>query len=320
MSDTSERIRRAAREAGPAVFGLGRWGRGSGVVVAEGLALAAPHHHPRGGPHHHHPRGGPFRHRGPQPPWREDRSPVAVFADGRAVDAESAGTDPRTGLVVLRLDTSGVTPIPPAAGDARLGDPVLALGNPGGRGLRVTPGHVAAEPRVLEGPGGRTGPTGIEHSAPLPRGAAGGPLLDADGGLLGINVMRPGWGLILAVATGGDVAERAAAVAGGTVARPRTLGVALAPGHVARRLRRAVGLPDAEGILVRAVEDGSPAAAAGLGDGDLITAAGGTPVTEVADLARAIDAAPEDGRMVLTVLRGTETREVEVVLAEERVG
>ncbi|MFN8124029.1 MAG: S1C family serine protease [Thermoleophilia bacterium] len=320
MSNTSERIRRAAETAGPAVFGLGRWGRGSGVVVADGLALAAPHHHPRGGPHHHHPmRGGPFRHRGPQPPWREDRSPVAVFADGRAVDAESAGTDPMTGLVVLRLDTTGVTPIPPAAAEPRLGDPVLALGNPGGRGLRVTPGYVASEPRVLEGPGGRTGPTGIEHSAPLPRGATGGPLLDADGGLLGINVMRPGWGLILAVATGATVAGRAAAVAGGTVARPRTLGVALAPAHVARRLRRAVGLPEAEGILVRAVEDGSPAAAAGLGDGDLITAAGGAPVAEVADLARAIDAAPADGRLVLTVLRGTESREVEVVLTAEPV-
>ncbi|MCC6831251.1 MAG: trypsin-like peptidase domain-containing protein [Thermoleophilia bacterium] len=320
MTDTSEHIRSAARSGGPAVFGLGRWGRGSGVVVADGLALAAPHHHPRGGPHHHHPhRGAPFRHRGPQPPWRGDRNPVAVFGDGRTVDAESAGTDPRTGLVVLRLDTTGVTPIPPAAADPRLGDLVLALGNPGGRGLRVTPGFVASEPRILEGPGGRTGPMGIEHSAPLTRGAAGGPLLDPDGGLLGINVMRPGWGLTLAVATGADVAQRAAAVAGGTVARPRTLGVALAPGHVAQRLRRAVGLPEAEGVLVRAVDDGSPAAAAGLGDGDLITQAGGAPVTEMADLARAIDAAPADGRLTLTVLRGTETREVEVVLAEEPV-
>lgn len=318
MSDTTERIRRAAETAGPAVVGLGRWGRGSGVVVADGLALAAPHHRHRGGPHHHPHRGGPFRHRGPQPHRGEERESVVVFADGRAVDAETAGTDPRTGLVVLRLDTAGVTPVTPAA-DARLGDPVVALGNPGGRGLRVTPGHVAAEPRVLEGPGGRTGPTGIEHTAPLPRGASGGPLLDAAGGLLGINVLRPGWGLILAVATGADVAERAAAVAAGTMARPRTLGVALAPPHVARRLRRAVGLPEADGVLVRAVDDGSPAAAAGLGDGDLITAAGGRPVTEIADLARAIDAAPGDGRLTLTVLRGTETREVEVVLAAEPV-
>ena len=316
MNDTHERIRRAADTACSAVFGLGRWGRGSGVVVAPGLALAAPHRRgPR--PHHHGPHGhGPFGHRGPRGPHHDDeRGLIAVFPGGTAVEAEAAGIDPATGLTVLRLDTSGITPVTAATGEPRIGDPVLALGNPGGRGLRVTPGYIASEPRPLEGPGGRPGAAGIEHTAPLPRGASGGPLLDAGGALLGVNLIRPGWGLILAVATGADIAARAAAVATGDVPRPRTLGVALAPSHVARRLRRAVGLPEADGVLVRAVDDGSPAQAAGLGDGDLITAAGGAPVTDIPALARAIDATPADGRLVLSVLRGTELREVVVDLA-----
>ena len=80
-----------------------------------------------------------------------------------------------------------------------IGRAVLALANPGGRGLRVTPGFVSSTARSFRGPRGRRIPGAIEHTAPLPRGSSGGPLIDADGRLLGINAVRVDGGLILAV-------------------------------------------------------------------------------------------------------------------------
>ena len=80
-----------------------------------------------------------------------------------------------------------------------IGTPVVALANPGGRGLRATLGFVASAGRSFRGPRGRRIGGAIEHTAPLPRGSVGGPLVDLDGRLLGINAMRLDGGLILAV-------------------------------------------------------------------------------------------------------------------------
>lgn len=99
----------------------------------------------------------------------------------------------------------------------------------------------------------------------------------------------------------------------GEGAAPR-LGVAVATAAVARRMRRAVGLADEPGVLIVRVGAGSPAEAAGLSRGDLITVAGGFAVRSVGDLERAVRAA--DGRISLDLLRGAEPRTVEVVLGE----
>src|SRR5204862_7188834 len=96
----------------------------------------------------------------------------------------------------------------------------------------------------------------------------------------------------------------------GEAPRRRRLGIAVAPPPVARRLRRAVGLPEAAGILVRGVEDGSPADRAGLERGDLLTAVAGKPFEHVDDLYVALDSAA--ATLELTVLRGTEERTVTV--------
>jgi serine protease Do len=189
---------------------------------------------------------------------------------------------------------------------------VLALGNPGGRGLRVTPGFVSSPARSFRGPRGRRVAGAIEHTAPLPRGSSGGPLIDTEGNLLGINTVRVDPGLILAIPADASLRERLDAIGRGE--RPKTvrLGVAIAPPRVARRLRRAVGLPERDGVLIRAVEDDSPAARAALERGDLIVAAGGKDISAVDVLYDALDNARTDGRLELVIVRGTEERTVEV--------
>jgi serine protease Do len=107
------------------------------------------------------------------------------------------------------------------------------------------------------------------------------------------------------------VKERASSLARGeTPASPR-LGVAVAPPRVARRMRRAVGLPERDGLLVRAVEDGSPAASAGIERGDLLVSAGDRELSGIDALYEALDSVPsEGGTLELTIVRGTEERTV----------
>lgn len=290
----SSSIRAAAEAAGPAVVGLGRgWGVGTGVVVAEGRILTSARN------------------------LRGDEVTVSL-ADGHRVSGRVAGVDPDLDLAAVEADTAGASPVPwePAAtSSATTGSPVLALGNPGGRGLRVTLGFVSSAPRSFRGPGGRRIAGALEHTAPLPRGSSGGPLVDAGGRLLGLNAVRQDGGLILAVPADQTMARHAEALwEGRTPIRPR-LGVAVAPPRVARRLRAAVGLPERDGVLVRAVADDSPAAGAGLQPGDLIVAAERRPVTGVDVLYRALDQAAAAGTLRLTVVRGSDERDLDVALA-----
>jgi S1-C subfamily serine protease len=130
--------------------------------------------------------------------------------------------------------------------------------------------------------------------------------------LLGINAVRVDGGLILAIPADATLRERVEALGRGEEPNRVRLGVAIAPPRVARRLRRAVGLPERDGVLVRAVEDESPAATAGLARGDLLVRAGGRELTRVDALYEALDAARPDGKLELTIVRGTEERTVTV--------
>jgi S1-C subfamily serine protease len=146
----------------------------------------------------------------------------------------------------------------------------------------------------------------------LPRGSSGGPLLDSAGRLLGINSVRVDGGLILAIPADQNLRDRVESLARGEAPKRVRLGVAIAPPRVARRLRRAVGLPERDGLLVRAVEEGSPADKAGLERGDLIVAAGDREIDRVDALYEALDTARESGTLELTIVRGTDERSVPV--------
>ena len=106
--------------------------------------------------------------------------------------------------------------------------------------------------------------------------------------------------------------ERVDALGRGEAPKRVRLGVAIAPPRVAKRLRRAVGLPERDGVLVRAVQDESPAAQAGIERGDLIVAAGDRQVDRIDVLYEALDAARGDGRLDLRIVRGTDERSVAV--------
>lgn len=289
-------IAEVAGKVGPSVVGLGRgWGLGSGVVIAEGQVLTATQN------------------------LRRDELTV-VFEDGRREAAEVAGVDPDLGLAVLALDTGAAPAIAWEPGDEPgIGTAVVALANPGGRGLRATLGFVSSGARSFRGPRGRRVRGAIEHTAPLPRGSSGGPLVDPEGNLVGINSIRLDGGLILAAPANAAVKERVLLLARGEAPASHRLGVAVAPPRAARRMRRAVGLPEREGLLVRAVEEDGPAARAGIERGDLIVAAGGQEIDGVEALYTALDELPPaGGELALTVVRGTEERSVTASFAEAK--
>ena len=285
-------IARLAGEAGSSVVGIGqRWGVGSGVVLGEGRVLTNAHN----------VRGSHV---------------TVTFADGRTAEGSVAGTDIDGDLAVIEVETGQVPALPWATDTLAVGTPVFGLANPGGRGLRVTFGFVSGVDRSFRGPRGLRITGSLEHTAPLLPGSSGGPVLNAAGQLLGINTNRLGEGFYLAIPADEALRGRIDALARGESVRPPQLGIAIAPAHVARRLRRAVGLPDADGLLIRDVAEDSPAARAGLARGDLIVAVAGQSVSGVDDLFAALRAAGTGGSLELTVLRGTEERSVHVVLGE----
>jgi serine protease Do len=285
-------IARLAENAGSSVVGIGqRWGVGSGIVLDGGRVLTNAHNI-----------------RGSQV--------TVTFADGRTVEGNVAGHDFDGDLAVIEADTGQAAALPWSSAAPAIGMPVFALANPGGRGPRVTFGFVSGIDRTFRGPRGLRITGSLEHTAPLLPGSSGGPVLDAEGGLLGINTNRLGEGFYLAIPADEALRRRVGALARGESVQPPQLGITITPGHVARRLRRAVGLPDAEGLLIRGVAEDSPAARAGLAPGDLIVAAAGQPVRSVDDLAGALRAASAD-TIELTVMRGTDERSIQVRLGQD---
>lgn len=293
IDELQETIKRLAGQVGPAVVGIGqRWGVGSGVVIGPGQVLTNAHN------------------------IRGEESTV-TFSDGRSATGKPAGVDMDGDLAVVLVDTGDVKPLGWASNGStpEIGRFVFAMSNPGGRGLRVTFGTITGTERSFRGPRGRRIAGSLEHTAPLLPGSSGGPVVDENGALLGVNTNRLGEGFYLAIPADVGLKQRVSALATGEAPSRPHLGIGIAPSRVAKGLRRAVGLPEAEGLLVRAVEDDSIASKAGLQEGDLIVSAGGAEVKSVDDLFDALDRLGADGTLELKVLRGTEERTVSVSIS-----
>jgi serine protease Do len=271
---------------GTTTVAVGRDRRGTGVVIADGQVLTNAHN-------------------------LRDRTTQITFADGRTAQAGVLGADPDGDLAVLAVDTSGATAVEWSPDEPTSGRVVFAAAR-GRQGLRVTFGVVSGVDREFRGPRGRRITGGVEHTAPLARGSSGGPLVDAEGRLLGVNTHRLGDGFYLALAANATLRERVDQLAAGQAPTHRRLGVSVAPAHVARRLRRAVGLPERDGLLVRGVEDGSPASAAGITTGDLIVSANGGEVRDADDLWAVLDGLGAAETVDLGVVRGADELTVRV--------
>ena len=287
-------VEHVADRAGASVVGLGHgWGLGCGVVLAEGVILTNAHN------------------------LRTDDVAVA-FGDGRRANGRVIATDADSDLGVVAVETAETPPLEWSddAAAAATGAPVFAVANPGGRGLRVTFGLVSSSNRSFRVRGGRRAGAAIEHTAPALRGSSGSALVDPAGRLLGVNSIRLEGGLILALAANEELRERAERLARGEAPARVRLGVAIAPPRAARRMRHAVGLPERDGLLVRAVEEGTAADEAGITHGDLIVAAGEKPIERLDALFDALDGASSTGSLRLTIVRGTDERDVVVSLRE----
>jgi serine protease Do len=291
LEDLEQAIRDVRDRVGPSVVGVGqRWGIGSGVVVATGKVLTNAHN---------------------------IRSEVVevTFHDGRTVEGTLAGADVDGDVAVLSVDTGDAPALAWDDGHVPgIGEAVFALSNPGGRGLRASFGFVSGTERSFRGPRGARIAGSMEHTAPLLPGSSGGPVVDKGGRLIGINTNRLGEGFYLAIPADATLRTRVDALSRGEAASRPKLGVGIAPAHVARGLRKAVGLPDVDGLLVRYVEDDSPAATAGIAEGDLITEAAGKRITNVDQLHDVLISTGNGKAFELKIVRGADERIVSVSL------
>jgi serine protease Do len=268
----------------------GGWRGGSGVVIGNGAVLTNAHN------------------------VRSDELSV-TFADGRTESGKLAGIDIDGDLAVIATNTGDAPVIEWANEPAQIGTAVIAV-TLNGNGPRVTLGFVSSVARAFRGPRGRRISGSVEHTAPLVSGSSGSALVDATGRLVGINTNRLGGGFYLALPADEALRTRVAALQRGeNVERPR-LGIGIAPVWAARRMRRAVGLPDRDGVLVREVESDSPAARAGVKEGDLIVEVGGRAIREPDDVFDALGAISGDS-VSLRIVRGAEEQTVEAHFADK---
>ena len=243
---------------------------------------------------------------------------AVTLADGSRWPARRVGDDPDSDIALLRIEAPELVPI--ARGDSRAlraGQLVIALGSPYGFRATVTAGIVSALGRSLRTGSGRLIDNVIQTDAALNPGNSGGPLVDHRGAAIGVNTaaILPGQGVSFAIPL--STAERVAAalLRDGRVRRAR-IGIGAETVPVPRALARHHRLAAGTGVKLLSVENGSPAAAAGLLRGDVLVALDGTPVADVDDLQRLLGESAIGRPVRLSLLRLTDRRELTVVPAE----
>jgi S1-C subfamily serine protease len=241
-----------------------------------------------------------------------------TLADGRRMPATAIGDDPASDLAVVRVDEPGLTAA--VLGDSqqlRVGQLVVAIGNPYGFQSTVTAGVVSALGRSLRSYSGRMIDDVVQTDAALNPGNSGGPLVDSTGRVVGVNTatILPAQGICFAIGinTAKFVASRL--LRDGRIRRSY-IGVSAQTVPIHRRVVRFYDLAKESGALVLSVEENSPAKRAGLRDGDVIVALESKPVAGVDDLHRVLTDVRVAVSSALTVLRRTEKLELKIVPEE----
>ena len=239
-----------------------------------------------------------------------------AFADGRRLRAELVGDDPETDLAVIRVDAASLVAAP--LGDSaalRVGQLVVAIGNPLGFQSTVTAGVVSAIGRSFRSVSGRLIDNVIQTDAALNPGNSGGPLVDSRAQVIGVNtaVILPAQGICFAVAVNTVKLVAGQLIAHGRVRRGR-IGVGGQNIPLPRAAARAHGLDrgGGGGIRITVVEDGSSAMRAGLRPGDVIVGLGGEPVSGVDDLHRLLGPERINVATTVTIVRGGERLELAI--------
>jgi S1-C subfamily serine protease len=250
-----------------------------------------------------------------------DANAISVnLPDGREYPARLTGDDPDTDLAVVRIDASQLAHVRLADSESlRVGQLVIAIGNPLGFEASVTAGVISAVGRSMHAQSGRLIDNIIQTDAALNPGNSGGPLVNSAGEVVGVNtaMIRPAQGICFAIAS-----NTAKFVAGWLIKdgkiRRSYIGVAGQNVPIHRRIARFYGLPLETGVLVVSVEKNSPAERAGLREGDLIVAFNGQPIGNVHHLHKVLVGEQINVSASLTIIRHTEKLEVPILPAESR--
>jgi serine protease Do len=234
--------------------------------------------------------------------------------DGKTLDAKVVGTDSKTDVALLKVDGGSFPFVKFASARPRVGDWVLAMGNPFGLGGTVTAGIVSASGRDIG-----SGPYDdfLQIDAPVNKGNSGGPTFNMQGEVIGINtaIYSPSGGSVgiafdIPADTARSVAEQLKSK--GVVSRG-WIGVMVQP--VTAEIADSLGLKEAKGALIDDVQHGSPAAKAGLHSGDLVLSAGGAEIKDARDLARKIAALAPGKTLDLQIRRGNADQSISITAA-----
>jgi S1-C subfamily serine protease len=245
-----------------------------------------------------------------------------TLTDGRRFQADLVGDDPETDLAVVRIESANL--VPASLGDSqtlRVGQLVIAIGNPYGFQCTVTAGVVSALGRSLRSRSGRLISNVIQTDAALNPGNSGGPLVTSQGQVVGVNtaIILPAQGICFAIAINTAKFVAARLIRDGKIRRS-FIGVAGQDVPLQRRVVRLHGLEVESGVLVVSVEAQSPAEKAGLLEGDVIVGYDGRPVAGIDTLQELLTEEKVGVKAVVTVIRRGTKRILHIVPQESRAG
>jgi S1-C subfamily serine protease len=241
-----------------------------------------------------------------------------LLADGRRLSADLVGDDPDSDLAVLRVSADEISHLALAdSGAVRLGQVAIAIGSPMGFQQTATAGIVSGLGRSLRGASGRLIDNVIQTDAALNPGNSGGPLVNSRAEVIGVNtaIIRPAQGICFAIASNTARWVAAWLIKEGRIRRS-FIGVAGQTAPVLRKLVHHHRLAHGAGVLVAGIEPGSPAALAGLAEGDLLVALDGAPTPSVDALHKLLTGDRVGERAIVTFLRGVELRRHAIIPLE----
>lgn len=241
--------------------------------------------------------------------------PTVMLGDGKELEAKILGRDAYTDVAVLKVDAKGLSPVKAGSAEGiKVGQFVLALANAFGRKVSATSGIITSNRRSMRGFWGVMIEDAVVSDAKLNPGYSGGPLVDASGNLLGMNVAYfAGRGVAVSVDSLKETVEK---ISKDGRVKKGFLGVMVEPIELPEELAGSSGVGQEDGLLVRSVEAGSPAKAAGVVMGDVILRLGDAKATDEYELHKALSGEVVGKPVSLSVLRAEKVTELKVTPRE----